>query len=484
MFFFLGCLSFIGVLAYLFHVNKALSRTPEEVQKAAGAHWTASELKSTYERLRTDPFQYKEKLPPKLDRRYIVTGGAGFVGGYIVLQLLECGTPAESIRIVDIRAPDRADMLNGPAAKVAFVKTDISSKASVDAAFALPWPSQVAHLPLTVFHTAAVILASERSKYQYGFPEAVNVTGTKNILAAAQTHGASIFSSTSSGSIPIRPVQPFLAPWSLVPRHFWQVLDTSDFSHPLRSTDEFFGNYPRSKALAERLVCAEDRKGFRTGSIRPAHGVYGNPTDNTVGDPLNKPVFPTWVFHIVQSFVHGANVAVAHLQREAVLALPRDEDAARYSGRPFVVTDPNRPVAYDDLYTAIKTLSIHPFQTVRVPPVVILLISHVMEIYADLPFRFPFLKPFLPKVEGDLNHLRPSIFSIITHLIANDEDARKDVSEGGLGYTGLLTTLEGVVLEILEWNQEHEGEKERKTYTTSIALAGKIESMVSAGLPS
>lgn len=217
----------------------------------------------------------------------------GLVGGFIVLQLLARGHPSESIRIVDIRKTERNDMRAGRAAEVDFVETDIASADSVNAAFARPWHRSVARLPLTVFHTAAVILASERSGFQYAFPEAVNVAGTKNVLAAARRAGADVFSSTSSGSISIRPVMPFVAPWASSPRNFWQVLDVKDFDAPLREREGYFANYPASKAMAERLVCGANGEKFRTGCIRPANGVYGNPTDNTVGDPLSREVLPT-----------------------------------------------------------------------------------------------------------------------------------------------------------------------------------------------
>ncbi|EMR67828.1 putative 3-beta hydroxysteroid dehydrogenase isomerase protein [Eutypa lata UCREL1] len=281
---------------------------------------------------------YKHKLPPKLDRRYIVTGGSGLVGGFIVLQLLARGNPPESIRIVDIRRSERNDMRDGPASEVEFVQTDITSPASVAAAFSRPWKPPLVHLPLTVFHTAAVILASDRSKYQYHFPELVNVTGTKNVLEAARNAGADIFSSTSSGSISIRPVDPWVAPWADSAKNFWQTLDEKDFSQPLRAQRDFFGNYPLSKAVAERKI--------------------------------------------------------------------------------------------------------------------------------------------LPEPMGDIRHLKPGIFSITTHLVASDAEARKPVSEGGLGYIGVVTTLEGMALEVLEWNEEHVADaKTRKAYTTSISLADQIKKL-------
>jgi hypothetical protein len=65
------------ILAYLARVNQQLSGTPEEVQRLSGSRWTLELLKKTYERLQQHPIDYTDKLPPKLDRRYVVTGGSG-----------------------------------------------------------------------------------------------------------------------------------------------------------------------------------------------------------------------------------------------------------------------------------------------------------------------------------------------------------------------------------------------------------------------
>ncbi|KAF4553761.1 URM1-like protein [Elsinoe fawcettii] len=441
--------------AYLTRLNSLLKSTPADVQRLTGAGWTAEQLRDTYDRLNKQGFDRATRLPRKLDRRYIITGGNGLVGGYIVLQLLARGTPAQNIRIIDIRKSSRHDLNTGPAADVEFVQTDITSVKAVNAAFEKPWHNSVQDLPLTVFHTAAIITASDRSEYLYGFPEAVNVKGTKNVLAAAKAAGADVFSATSSASIAILPVVPPM-PWqSEVPNHA-QLLDERDFSRPLRPRSEFYGNYPLSKAVGERLICEANSDSFRTGTIRPANGVYGHPTDNTVGVPLSRTVLQTWVSHIVQSFVHAENVAVAHLHHEAVLA---EKDAsAPQTGRPYVVTDPNPPITYNDLYTAIKVLSRFPFETVQLPPGLMLLISYLVEWYCLLPFHLPILGNILPSITSDLKLLQPGLFSICTHAVGIDTEARKPVAEGGLGYEGLLTTMEGMTLEILDYNRDHQDE--------------------------
>lgn len=285
----MALLALLGLaLVYLINLNRLLRSTPEQFRQLTEP-WTREQIIETHERLAQKPIttaSYSAHLPPKLNRRYIVTGGSGMVGGYIVLQLLERGQPPESIRIVDFQAPHRSDMAEGPAAAVSFHKVDISSAQQTDAAFAAPWPASVASLPLTIFHSAAVIIPSARSQLVSGFCDAVNVGGTANILAAARRVGADIFISTSSASIAIRPVELWRG-WS-EPRYFAQMLDETDFfAGPLRPHREFFGNYPYSKARAERLVCGANGPEMRTGSIRPANGVYGHLTDNMIGKPLS-----------------------------------------------------------------------------------------------------------------------------------------------------------------------------------------------------
>ncbi|KAK3298798.1 uncharacterized protein B0H64DRAFT_386230 [Chaetomium fimeti] len=472
----------ILLIAYLARLNQLLLRTPDEIKKLASTRWKRELLRETYRRLEQHPIEtqdYVSRIPPKLERRYIVTGGSGLVGGYIILQLLERGQPPESIRIVDFRAPNRADMLQGPATRIDFVQTDVSSADATDGAFNKEWHPSVSHLPLTVFHTAAVIVPSDRSKLVSGFCEAVNVRGTQNVLDAARRAGADVLVSTTSASISIRPVELWVPPWKLhsktSPRDYWQVLDEKDFFEPLRSHGEFYANYPASKAAAERIVCAANSKGLRTGCIRPANGVYGNPTDNTVGGALAKAVLPTWTSHIVQSFAHGANVAIAHLDFEAILAAPASASAPQ-AGRPFVITDPNPPTRYQDLYFLVQTLAITRFRTVALQPIMMVLLSYPIEWYTLALARFPFLRKALPELTGEVKHLQPGIFSICTHLVASNEVASRPVSSGGLGYTGVMSTLEGMTQEVVEWNRDHEGAVlgERKVYQTSVSLADEI----------
>lgn len=161
----------------------------------------------------------------------------------------------------------------------------------------------------------------------------------------------------------------------------------------------------------------------------------------------------SWVEHVVQSFAHGINCALAHLHLEALLVDPASHTAPQ-AGRPFCITDPSPPICYGDIYTLISELAITPFRLINVPPVPMLLLSYAIEAYNLLPAQFPILAKFLPAIPGNAVYLEPGLFSICTHLVGDMSDAQKPVAEGGLGFQGAVTTLEGMCQELVEWNRE------------------------------
>ena len=67
----------ISLVLYLLRIDQLLRRTPDEVKQLSGPRWTRAQLQKTYERLKETPISYNDKLPPKLDRRYVITGGSG-----------------------------------------------------------------------------------------------------------------------------------------------------------------------------------------------------------------------------------------------------------------------------------------------------------------------------------------------------------------------------------------------------------------------
>ncbi len=113
--------------------------------------------------------------------RYLITGGAGFIGSHIANHLLNLG---EEVTILDIRKPNGkfkgAKILTGSITDLEFIK-----KAARDMDF--------------ILHQAAVPSVPRSIKDPY-LTNSANVDGTLNVLIAAKEAGAKrvVFASSSS----------------------------------------------------------------------------------------------------------------------------------------------------------------------------------------------------------------------------------------------------------------------------------------------
>lgn len=442
---------------YLYKLHKVMISVPEEARALRPHPWTEKEIQETYDRVCREPIDFTKRLPPRLERKYIIVGGSGLVGGDIVLQLLARGQPPSTIRIVDFSKPSRSDMLEGPAAKADYVKTDITDPASVEAAFTKPWPSDAAELPLTVFHTAAIIRPGERSMLFWERTSRVNINGTENVLAAAKAAGADVFVSTSSASVTLRPVRFFIPPWQSYPDGWNQICDERDFDRPLRPHAEYFANYAYSKAIAERKVCEADAPGFRTGAVRPGNGIYGLPTDVICGPMLRDQKAVSFSSQVIQNFVSGWNVSLAHLLFEAALVGGGPGAAPpKCAGRPMVVTDAGPPPSWNDFFRVAKQLAATPVEVKLLSPLMLYLVAHLVEGWAVLLARVPLLTRLgLSEPAGPARDLQPPIWTPSSFVIVVDSAARRSVEEGGLGYEPGCTTLEGFCEQIRDWNRSH-----------------------------
>lgn len=392
------------------------------------------------------------------------------------MHLLLRGQPPSHIRIADLNPPARSDLLQGAAAQVGFVTADISDRSSVEAAFAQPWPSSASGLPLTVFHTAAVIRPAERSPLVWDRTRGANVDGTRHCLEAARRAGADVFVFTSSVSVALRPCGFLVPPWANRPRRWFQVLDEADFDDAdaagagLRPRDQFFANYAYSKALSERLVHAANGPGFRTGCVRPGNGIYGMPKDLVYADFLGKKgTVATCCATVIQNAVSSRNVSLAHLCFEAALLEgggAGGKDLPGCAGRPLVVTDPGPPPSWEDFFRAARLLSSTPVPPVApVPPVPLWLMAHVIEMWSLLLARFPALTraPLsLREPRGDVRHLQPAVFSPMAFVMCADDRARRSVAKGGIGYKGAMDTLEGVCELLRDWNRTQEAQEAQR----------------------
>ncbi|OCH91970.1 NAD(P)-binding protein [Obba rivulosa] len=458
-------LASIPLLLYVYvRSNDAkLSRLPPEAAAFSKERWSPKVIQTAYESItNSPPSLLRDELPPKTGRRYIVVGGAGFLGGWIVLHLLERGEDPRRIRVLDIRPPSRKDLTEGPARDVDYVVVDVTDVDAVHAAFARPWPAAAADLTdpnpeLTVFHTAATIRFFERHPALQPLSDKVNVQGTQNVLDAARRAGAATFVYTSSGSISVRRSWFWLWPWEREPKHFTQVITDDDAGVPTRH-EHFFSNYAVSKREAEMLVRRADRAPsgageMRTGCIRPGNGVYGPGGDLLVGMYLTRRANQTWIGRVLQSFIYVENCSLAHLCYEARLIEQRGTRPG-VGGQAFCVADRGAPPTYGDIYRALTQLTRGATSFAHLSPTAMLALAHLFETYHlarhVLTTALPALARVVPPLGGDVVFLQPSMFALTqVHLIFDDSRARLPPEEGGLGYHG-CTSLEGVCKVVLE----------------------------------
>ncbi|KAJ5184726.1 3-beta hydroxysteroid dehydrogenase/isomerase [Penicillium cf. griseofulvum] len=439
------------VALYMWRVNAAMKVVPEEAQNLSPRRWTVEEIKAAYKKSLEAPIDVTKSLPPKQSRRYVIVGGTGLVGAWIVSHLLARGEDPKAIRILDIISPEQ-DILNKG---VGWIKTNITDELAVTTAFEEPWAANVTSLPLTVCHTAAIIRPQDRLKSLLPLSSKVNIDGTRNVLNAAKAAGATAFIWTSSGSIALHRPTFWIAPWATQPKHAVQVI--SDSTKLPQSHNQFFSNYAVTKTEAERLVRAADNPAtnFRTGCIRPTNGVYGTggQANNVMtGLYLQNGGSPTWARPILQSFVHAENVSIAHLLYEQRL-IQQSEPGSQLpntGGQAFIVSDPNPAIAFDDLYTLLTMLSKTPVSFPDVPAVPLLAMAYLVEMYAFLQYRY---FSWLPRLSGDIAQLQPSVFSIVNvHVFADDSRAKLAPEMGGLGYNPPLNTLDGLCRRLVDWN--------------------------------
>ncbi|MFQ5650665.1 MAG: NAD-dependent epimerase/dehydratase family protein, partial [bacterium] len=140
--------------------------------------------------------------------KYLVTGGAGFVGSNIVAELLERG---ESVRVLDNFSTGRRENLQPFAEAIELIEGDLRSLSTVFRAVdGVEFVIHQAALPSVPRSIADPVTTNE-----------VNVTGTLNLLMAARDRNIRrvVFASSSSvyGDDPRQPKHEDMRPRPMSP---------------------------------------------------------------------------------------------------------------------------------------------------------------------------------------------------------------------------------------------------------------------------
>jgi dihydroflavonol-4-reductase len=275
----------------------------------------------------------------------LVTGGAGFIGTHLVRLLADRG---EGVRVVDLREPVE------PVPDVEYLQGSIQDRELLERAAADCD---------RVYHLAAHAGLWTLNKHDF---VDINVTGTRNALAAARAAGAQRFVHTSTESVLLK-----------ARRGEPQVVDERT-EIPF---DELAGPYCTGKALAERAV-------FDAGRDDGLDIVVCNPTvPMGPGDPwLTPPTrmllgflrrrFPAWLPTTL-------NVVDARDVAEGLwLAAERGRSGARYILG-------GRDLELGELLHRLEAISGVAMPSIRIPYPMALAVAHVGEWVADHVTRRP-----------------------------------------------------------------------------------------------
>ncbi len=234
-------------------------------------------------------------------KRYLVTGGAGYVGSHLVLALLDRG---DQVTVIDnLRQGHRAAV---PAA-ARFIEADIADAAALDAALAGgPWDA--------VFHFAALSLVGESMKLPFRyFTE--NAGYAFRLIEACLRHGVRKFVLSSTANLFGNPER--------IP------IDEAERIEP-------GSPYGESKYMIERaLAWADQVSGLRSACLRYFNAAGADPAgragedhrpethliplviDAALGRRPEIAVFgndyPTPDGTCIRDYIHVADLATAHL---------------------------------------------------------------------------------------------------------------------------------------------------------------------------
>ncbi len=248
----------------------------------------------------------------------LVTGGGGFLGLYIVEQLLQnhdvrvfCRGSYPALAELDV------DVINGD-----LRDTDALSAACdrIDA----------------VFHVAAVPGVWGRWKHYHS----INTAGTQNLLTAARSAGVTRFIYTSSPSV------------------VFGGEDHVDANESLPYPSTWMTHYPHSKALAEQAVLAAATNEFRTVSLRP-HLIWGARDNHLIPRLLQKArsgrLRRVGDGNNVVSLVNVENAARAHIQVEESL-----RESETCSGRAYFINEPESVNLWDWIDEVLSLAGLAP----------------------------------------------------------------------------------------------------------------------------
>jgi len=341
--------------------------------------------------------------PAVAGKRFLSVGGTGFLGEYLVEELLARG--AEEVRIL-ARTPPTDDPERDP--RITFATGSVTDPEVA---------SEACRDIDVVFHSAAAYGSPPFGRLGPGTAvHDINVSGGKKTLAAAREHGVSAFIYTSSTNVTFSGKD---------------RLDMEEESSPYASGRKL-DHYSRTKIEAEQLVLAANSNELRTAALRP-NGIYGPREQYIIGKvlPLARkmrglPFSLRSKQRTDWTFVY--NLVWAHL-----LAVKRlGEAGEQMGGHAYYITDGGEPLhtMNDIIMSFVKAFGYKGRFRIWVPTFLMIIGCRMMERLCYWLRRWKVTPPFT----------RTEALKAVVTETHSIERARRE-----LGYRPLFTTEEGLV---------------------------------------
>ncbi|CUA69034.1 hypothetical protein RSOLAG22IIIB_08284 [Rhizoctonia solani] len=365
----LGVITLIG--GYLFALSKRLTTPHPSVLAHKAVFMSDDDLAKVVVPTPQDMADAMRLHGPATGKAYIVIGGSGLVGQYIVRTLLARGEAL--VRIIDVAEPKpsaNSDIDN--LSRAEFVKADVSDYQSIADAISRPFGS-TKRTAQVIIHTVAAIRNFERLSYVKHLSHRVNVQGTNNIIKASQelgTVGALVY--TSSAAVCVRPAK-YLWLGLFGTRPGALVGDETPEDIPRLNN-----HYISTKLEGEQLVRAADGvKGIRTGILRPGMVIMGPESMFAALVLKNPDVNPTWGSGFTNGILNAWDLGRAHVQLADAL-FNRPDDVARQS---FAITGQTTAHPFHEVRRMFQFYSRNGLRFRELPELPLYLLSHVLEVF-------------------------------------------------------------------------------------------------------
>lgn len=390
------------------------------------------------------------------NKSFVVTGGLGFVGSALCLELIRRG--AHQVRAFDLRPYSPcSDHLRRRG--IQCIQGDVSRKQDVEKAL---------QGVDCVFHLASFGM-SGKEMLQYGRVDEVNINGTCHVIDACIENGVKRLVYVSTYNVVFGGKE---------------ILNGNE-ALPYFPIDDHVDPYGRSKSIAEQLVLKSSGRPFKkkdgcvyTCAIRPA-AIYGPGEERHLPRIVNLAKLGMLPFKIGEPHVKGDWVYVDNLVLALILAsmgllddIPGKEGKPVASGQPYFISDGSPVNSFEFLRPILNSLDYDlPKRTLTV--------SHALLLgnffWALYSLMYPWLsKKWLPQpliLPAEI--YKVGVTHYFSYLKAKEE----------LGYTPMVSSREGMAATVSYWQERKSSVQGPTIYTWLFAVVGMLWVFAAAYLP-